>query len=42
MVGTEESLMVYVRLMSTYDKHSNHVNEPVQGVIEGETCGVVV
>ncbi|XP_039128191.1 flotillin-like protein 3 [Dioscorea cayenensis subsp. rotundata] len=33
----QESLTKYARLMSQHDKQSNHVNELVQGVIEGET-----
>lgn len=33
----EESLLKYAKLMSPHDKNSNHVNELVQGVIEGET-----
>ncbi|XP_050231512.1 flotillin-like protein 4 [Mercurialis annua] len=36
-VDSEDSLIVYARLMSTHDQNSNHVNELVQGVIEGET-----
>ena len=36
-VDSEESLILYARLMSTHDKRSNHVQELVQGVIEGET-----
>lgn len=31
------SLLKYARLMSNHDKLSNHVNELVEGVIEGET-----
>ncbi|KAJ7962792.1 Flotillin [Quillaja saponaria] len=36
-VDDHESLVLYARLMSVHDKKSNHVNELVQGVIEGET-----
>ncbi|KAK6237008.1 hypothetical protein SCA6_012345 [Theobroma cacao] len=36
-VDDEESLLKYAKLMSPHDKNSNHVNELVQGVIEGET-----
>ncbi|XVE97378.1 hypothetical protein REPUB_Repub03eG0014500 [Reevesia pubescens] len=36
-VDDEESLIKYAKLMSPHDKLSNHVNELVQGVIEGET-----
>ncbi|XP_021277251.1 flotillin-like protein 3 [Herrania umbratica] len=36
-VDNEESLLKYAKLMSPHDKNSNHVNELVQGVIEGET-----
>ncbi|MCI29767.1 flotillin-like protein, partial [Trifolium medium] len=32
-----ESLLKYAKLISAHDKHSNHVNELVQGIIEGET-----
>ncbi|PNX56625.1 flotillin-like protein, partial [Trifolium pratense] len=32
-----ESLLKYAKLISSYDKNSNHVNELVQGIIEGET-----
>ncbi|PIM97145.1 Flotillin [Handroanthus impetiginosus] len=33
----EASLLKYAKLISPHDKLSNHVNELVQGVIEGET-----
>lgn len=33
----DQSLLKYAKLISPHDKHSNHVNELVQGVIEGET-----
>ncbi|CAK9177971.1 unnamed protein product [Ilex paraguariensis] len=36
-VNDEESLLKYAKLLSSHDKRSNHVNELVQGVIEGET-----
>ncbi|XVF75751.1 hypothetical protein PTKIN_Ptkin13bG0212200 [Pterospermum kingtungense] len=36
-VDDEESLLKYAKLISPHDKHSNHVNELVQGIIEGET-----
>ncbi|XP_059643148.1 flotillin-like protein 3 [Cornus florida] len=36
-VDCNESMLKYARLMSPHDKHSNHVTELVQGVIEGET-----
>ncbi|XP_028799132.1 flotillin-like protein 3 [Neltuma alba] len=32
-----ECLLRYARLLSAHDQHSNHVNDLVQGVIEGET-----
>ncbi|PNX67555.1 flotillin-like protein, partial [Trifolium pratense] len=32
-----ESLLKYAKLISAHDKQSNHVNELVQGIIEGET-----
>ncbi|KAJ8511961.1 hypothetical protein OPV22_002395 [Ensete ventricosum] len=32
-----DSLLKYAKLISPHDKHSNHVKELVQGVIEGET-----
>ncbi|WJX41722.1 Flotillin-like protein 4 [Trifolium repens] len=32
-----ESLLKYAKLISAHDKESNHVNELVQGIIEGET-----
>ncbi|KAH6786437.1 SPFH/Band 7/PHB domain-containing membrane-associated protein family [Perilla frutescens var. hirtella] len=32
-----DSLLRYAKLMSSHDKLSNHVNELVEGVIEGET-----
>ncbi|KAI9118602.1 hypothetical protein K1719_010934 [Acacia pycnantha] len=32
-----ECLLKYARLLSAHDQHSNHVNDLVQGVIEGET-----
>ncbi|KAA8541959.1 hypothetical protein F0562_023111 [Nyssa sinensis] len=37
-VDKDESMLKFVKLISTHDKNSNHVNELVQGVIEGETC----
>ncbi|WVZ17847.1 hypothetical protein V8G54_010829 [Vigna mungo] len=36
-VDDEDSLLKYARLLSSHDKLSNHVNELVQGIIEGET-----
>ncbi|KAF5773438.1 putative Band 7 domain, Flotillin family, Band 7/SPFH domain superfamily [Helianthus annuus] len=33
----QESLHKYARLISSHDKQSNHMNELVKGVIEGET-----
>ncbi|KAL1346956.1 hypothetical protein HN51_020489 [Arachis hypogaea] len=36
-VDDHESLLKYAKLLSTHDKLSNHVNDLVQGVIEGET-----
>ncbi|KAG2284537.1 hypothetical protein Bca52824_055757 [Brassica carinata] len=36
-VDDPHALLLYAMLMSQHDKHSNHVNELVQGVIEGET-----
>ncbi|KAJ4846806.1 hypothetical protein Tsubulata_048684 [Turnera subulata] len=36
-VDDMECLLLYAKLMSPHDKLSNHVNELVQGVIEGET-----
>ncbi|OWM83226.1 flotillin-like protein 4 [Punica granatum] len=36
-VDDRESLHKYAKLISPHDKLSNHVNELVQGVIEGET-----
>ncbi|XP_017250544.1 flotillin-like protein 3 [Daucus carota subsp. sativus] len=32
-----DSLMLYAKLVSSHDKHSNHVKDLVMGVIEGET-----
>ncbi|KAL2525910.1 Flotillin-like protein 1 [Abeliophyllum distichum] len=37
-VDNEESLQKYAKLLSPHEKHSNHVTELVQGIIEGETC----
>ncbi|KDP37014.1 hypothetical protein JCGZ_06070 [Jatropha curcas] len=36
-VDSEESLLLYAKLISPLHKQSNHVSELVQGVIEGET-----
>lgn len=36
-IDDPESLFKYAKLISPYDKLSNHVNELVQGIIEGET-----
>ena len=36
-VEDEEKVLLYAKLLSSHDKQSNHVNELVQGVIEGET-----
>jgi len=36
-VDDKESLIKYAKLISPHDRHSNHVNELVQGIIEGET-----
>ncbi|BAT97002.1 hypothetical protein LR48_Vigan11g146800 [Vigna angularis] len=36
-VDDTDSLLKYARLLSSHDKLSNHVNELVQGIIEGET-----
>uniref|UniRef100_A0A1J3CKR7 Flotillin-like n=1 Tax=Noccaea caerulescens TaxID=107243 RepID=A0A1J3CKR7_NOCCA len=36
-VEDSEALILYARLISPHDKQSNHVNELVEGVIEGET-----
>jgi flotillin len=36
-VDDMNSLLLYAKLISPYDKHSDHVNELVRGVIEGET-----
>ncbi|CAA7023232.1 unnamed protein product [Microthlaspi erraticum] len=36
-VEDSEALILYARLISPHDKESNHVNELVEGVIEGET-----
>ncbi|PON88518.1 Flotillin [Trema orientale] len=36
-VDDENALLLYAKLVSPHDKHSNHVNELVQGIIEGET-----
>ncbi|KAL1224252.1 Flotillin-like protein 2 [Cardamine amara subsp. amara] len=36
-VDNTEALILYARLISPHDKESNHVNELVEGVIEGET-----
>lgn len=33
----EEALLLYAKLMSPHDKDSRHVNDLVQGIIEGET-----
>ncbi|PON42269.1 Flotillin family [Parasponia andersonii] len=33
----ENACLLYAKLVSSHDKHSNHVNELVQGIIEGET-----
>jgi flotillin len=37
-VDDHESLLKYAKLISQHDRHYNHVNELVQGIIEGETC----
>ncbi|KAL8107679.1 flotillin-like protein 3 [Apium graveolens] len=36
-VDDHDSLMLYAKLVSSHDRHSNHVNDLVMGVIEGET-----
>ncbi|RHN41334.1 Flotillin-like protein 4 [Medicago truncatula] len=36
-VDDHESLLKYAKLISQHDRHSNHVNELVQGIIESET-----
>ncbi|KAJ0031852.1 hypothetical protein Pint_12455 [Pistacia integerrima] len=36
-VDDEESLLKYAKLIAPHDKHSDHVTELVQGIIEGET-----
>ncbi|XP_057434432.1 flotillin-like protein 4 [Lotus japonicus] len=36
-VDDDESLLKYAKLISKHDKLSNHINELVQGIIEGET-----
>ncbi|CAN8252254.1 unnamed protein product [Cochlearia groenlandica] len=36
-VENSDALILYARLISPHDKQSNHVNELVEGVIEGET-----
>ncbi|KAK0570512.1 hypothetical protein LWI29_002418 [Acer saccharum] len=36
-VDNEQALLKYAKLISSHDKHSNHTNEIVQGIIEGET-----
>ncbi|KAH9610973.1 hypothetical protein KSS87_005845 [Heliosperma pusillum] len=36
-VDDEDSLVLYAKLMSPHEMSSNHVNELVQGIIEGET-----
>ncbi|KAK7252519.1 hypothetical protein RIF29_36514 [Crotalaria pallida] len=36
-VDDNESLILYAKLMLSHDKHSSHVKELVEGVIEGET-----
>lgn len=36
-VDDSESLLKYAKLLAAHDKRSNHVNELVLGVIEGET-----
>lgn len=36
-VEDQEKVLLYAKLLSSHDKQSNHVNELVQGVIEGET-----
>ncbi|VFQ92261.1 unnamed protein product [Cuscuta campestris] len=36
-IDDPESLHRYTKLIAPHDKHSNHVNELVQGIIEGET-----
>lgn len=36
-IDDEESLFKYAKLIAPHDKYSNHVNELVKGVIEGET-----
>lgn len=36
-VDDDDCLLKYAKLLAAHDKHSNHVNELVQGVIEGET-----
>ncbi|AES61385.1 putative Band 7 domain, Flotillin family [Medicago truncatula] len=36
-VDDKESLLKYAKLISPHARHSNHVNELVQGIIEGET-----
>ncbi|XP_027355646.1 flotillin-like protein 4 [Abrus precatorius] len=36
-IDDKESLLKYAKLLSSHDKLSNHVNELVEGIIEGET-----
>ncbi|GAA0153842.1 hypothetical protein LIER_37748 [Lithospermum erythrorhizon] len=36
-IDDQLSLLKYAKLIASHDKQSNHVNEFVQGVIEGET-----
>ncbi|XP_074275883.1 flotillin-like protein 3 [Silene latifolia] len=36
-VESMDSLVLYAKLMSPHDMNSNHVNDLVQGIIEGET-----
>lgn len=36
-VDSDDSLVLYAKLMAPHDMCSNHVNELVQGIIEGET-----
>lgn len=36
-VDDDDSLVLYAKLMAPHDMSSNHVNELVQGIIEGET-----
>ena len=36
-VDDETALILYAKLVSPHEKHSNHVTELVKGIIEGET-----